>query len=297
MTQPSEGRQVLVVGLGNMGSALAEALMSAGWRVTGWNRTAGKSQALRQKGVSTAGSVAEAASAADVTIVCVSDHAATEEIIFNDAVGTALNDKLLVQLSTISADQSRETAAWAEAHGVTYLESSILGLPSDVTEGSAIVVYAGPQEAFDEHKEMLFALGGNPKHVSEDIGAAVTFDKIIYACGYGAMQSFIQGAAIAHAKGFPIEAYTDTVVARMPAYAGNMKMYGAKIAARNHDDVACRLDVHAAAFAKSLAMCRDLGVDDRLPATMMHTFERAIAAGHGDKELSALFEVLIHDDG
>ena len=133
MTQPSEGRQVLVVGLGNMGSALAEALISAGWRVTGWNRTAGKSQALRQKGVSTAGSVAEAASAADVTIVCVSDHAATEEIIFNDAVGTALNDKLLVQLSTINADQSRETAAWAEAQGIAYLEGSILGLPADVT--------------------------------------------------------------------------------------------------------------------------------------------------------------------
>ena len=297
MAALTEGKQVCVVGLGNMGSALAEALVSAGWRVTGWNRTAGKSQALRQKGVSTAGSAAEAASAADVTIVCVSDHAATEEIIFNDAVGAALKDKVLVQLSTINADQSRETAAWAEARGIAYLEGSILGLPQGVTEGSAIVVYAGPRDIFDEHEEMLVALGGDPKHVSEDIGAAVTFDKVIYACGYGAMQSFIQGAAIAHAKGFPIEAYTDTVVARMPVYAENMKMFGAKIAARNHGDVQCRLAVHAAAFAETLALCTEAGVDDRLPATMMHTFERAIAAGHGDKELSALFEVLIDDDG
>ena len=57
------------------------------------------------------------------------------------------------------------------------------------------------------------------------------------------------------------------------------------------------MEVHAAARAETLAMCRDLGVDDALPAAMMHNFERAKAAGHAQQEISAIFEVLIGDGG
>jgi 3-hydroxyisobutyrate dehydrogenase-like beta-hydroxyacid dehydrogenase len=133
--------------------------------------------------------------------------------------------------------------------------------------------------------------------VSEEVGAALTFDKVYYAFAYGMMHAFMQDAALAHAKGFSIEAYSGTVAARLPTFVWKLKLFGEMIAKRNHDDVACRLDVHAAAFAKSLTMCRDLGVEDALPAAMMRNFERAIAAGRGHQEISALFEVLIHDEG
>jgi 3-hydroxyisobutyrate dehydrogenase-like beta-hydroxyacid dehydrogenase len=111
---------------------------------------------------SAAGSVAEAARATDVAIVCVTDHAATEEILHDTDVGGALDNKLLVQVSTMAAEESRELAHWAEAQGAAYLEGSILGLPKDVTGGSATIVYAGPRDVFDENKAMLHALGGGP---------------------------------------------------------------------------------------------------------------------------------------
>lgn len=295
MTTVERPSRASVIGLGKMGSAVAEALVNADREVTVWNRTASKCDEMRQKGVSPAASVAEAASAADVTIVCLSDHAATKEIVFNDEVGQALNDKLLVQLSTISADQSRETAAWAEAQGITYLEGSILGLSSDVTGGSAIIVYAGPREAFDDNREMLFALGGSPKYFSEEIGAAVTFDKVYLTFAYGIVQAFLQGAAMAHATGVPIEAYTDTVAARLPVFVRKFKRFGDMIAKRNYDDVRCSMAVHSPILAGCLAMCREVGVDDTLPVALMHNLERALAAGHGPREISALFEVLAGD--
>lgn len=287
------GKNVCVIGLGNMGSALAEALLKAGHKVTVWNRTPSKCDSLLKKGATAAGSAAEAGSAADAALVCVSDHAATKEIIFNDEVGQTLHNKLLIQLSTISADQSREAAAWAEAHGATYLEGCILGLPSDVTGGSANIVYAGPREAFDDNLEMLSALGGGPKYVGAEIGAAVTFDKAILAFVYGTVQSFIQGAAIAHAKGLPIDTYTDIVAARLPTYVWKFKLFGDMIAKRNYDRVQARTQVHAAAFAETVAACKEVGVDDTLPVALMHNFQRALAAGHGPQEIAALFEVLI----
>jgi 3-hydroxyisobutyrate dehydrogenase-like beta-hydroxyacid dehydrogenase len=295
MTGSNTGTQVAIIGLGNMGSALAEALISAGYGVTVWSRTAGKCAALVEKGASAAGSVAEAAAAAEVVIVCITDHAATEQIIHDADVGRALHNKLLVQLSTISADQSRETAAWAGASGCTYLEGSILGLPSDVTGGSATIVYAGPREAFDDNRGILLALGGDLQYVSEAVGAAVTFDKVIYAFAYGVMHAFVQGAAMAHAKGVPIETYTGTVAARLPNFVWKLKLYGDMIARRNYDDVQCTIEVHAAAFAETLAMCRDLGVGEALPAAVMGNFERAIDAGYGQQDIPALFEVLMNE--
>ncbi len=69
------------------------------------------------------------------------------------------------------------------------------------------------------------------------------------------------------------------------------------IAKRDHDDVQGSVAMNVAAFAETLAMCRDVGVNDALPAAMMSNFERAIAASHGEREMSALFEVLIGDKG
>ena len=237
--------------------------------------------------------MAQAAESAKIVILCVSDHSATKEIMFDDELGERLRGKFLVQLSSINPDQSRETETWARGFSINYLEGSILGFPTDIKQNSAIIVYAGPQSIFEQYEAVFLALGGNPKYVGETIGTAVTFDKIVYACGYGISQVFMQGAALAHAKGVPIETYTETVMARFPAYVRNLTRISKNIAARDHDDVECRLDIHAAAFAGTQALCQETGVDSGIPSAMMHNFEHAIENGHGAKELSALFEILI----
>ena len=286
-----------MIGLGNMGSALAEALINAGHHVTVWNRTPGKCDALVEKGASAAGSVAEAARATDVVIVCVTDHAAAEQVVHNTDVGQALNHRLLVEVCAMTAEQSQATALWAKAQGAGYLEGSILGYLQDVTGGSATIVYAGPREVFDANKAVLHALGGGPQFVSDEVGAAVTLDKVFYAFAYGVFHAFMQGAALTHAKGYSIDAYSETVAARLPTFVWKLKLFGEMIAKRNHDEAQASMDGHAAAFAETLALCRDVGVNDAFPAAIMSNFERAIAAGHGEREISALFEVLIGDKG
>jgi len=159
-----------------------------------------------------------------------------------------------------------------------------------------MIIYSGPREVFDASEALLRALG-DANFISGEVGAAVSFDKVYYAFVYGMFHAFIQGAAMAHAKGFSIEAYTATVLARLPVQPGGIKVIGDMIAARNHNGTEARIDVWAAAFADTLAMCRETGVDDTLPAAIMHNFERAIAAGHGDQELSAIFETLIDGKG
>jgi 3-hydroxyisobutyrate dehydrogenase-like beta-hydroxyacid dehydrogenase len=82
-----ENTRVGIIGLGNMGRALADALLASGFQVTVWNRTAGKADLLEQAGASVAASPAEAAERSDVLVVCLLDHAATCAAVLTDEAG------------------------------------------------------------------------------------------------------------------------------------------------------------------------------------------------------------------
>ena len=86
-------RTVSVIGLGAMGSALARAFLTAGHSVTVWNRTAAKGAPLVQAGARQANSVAEAAQASDVIVVCVLDYSVSNGVLNTAEVVEKLRGK------------------------------------------------------------------------------------------------------------------------------------------------------------------------------------------------------------
>ncbi len=293
MTNENPPRRVSVIGLGRMGAALAEALLNAGHEVTVWNRTAAKAEPLTAKGARAAASAAEALAASEVTIVCLTSHAATMEAL--NGV-TALDGRTLVQLSTMTPEESRELALWAEGRDMRYLEGSILGLPTTVLAGSATVIFSGPEDLFETHAALFRALG-TPLHLSADIGAAVMFDRVWYAYAFTQLVAFIQGAAMAHKLGFSLDVYFETVRARTPVMVEQCMARGAMIAARSYETADASMEVWADALEGTLDLCRENGIDDALPAAVMENLRRASAAGHGDSDIAAVFETLIEGKG
>lgn len=287
MTTP---RSVSVLGLGLMGSALAESLLSAGHPVTVWNRTRAKAAPLAAKGARVVESAAEALAASELAITCVTDHAATIDILSGVAAGGG--GKTLVQLTTMNPDQSRQLSDWARDQQMAYLDGTIFGVPTTVRDGKATIVFSGPADLFEDNREIFRALG-TPMHLSPKIGAAVAFDRVWYAYAFTVSMAVMQGAAMAHASGYSKQVYFDMVKARTPIILDQLMRLGDKIAARNYATSDARLDVWADCFVDTLALCREKGVDDSLPAAVMGTFERARAAGFGDQDLAAVFEVLI----
>src|ERR1041385_5122373 len=107
--------EVTVIGLGNMGSALARALQDApqGCAVSVWNRSPEKAASLVEKGTVLAPSAAAALAASPIILVCVTNYAAANGILA-EAV-TNLAGKVLVQLSTGSPQEARASETWAHA--------------------------------------------------------------------------------------------------------------------------------------------------------------------------------------
>ena len=292
MTSVNHSGSVSVIGIGNMGSALAEALLVAGYAVTIWNRTQSKAKPLVEKGAVLAGSAAEAALKSDSTIVCVTDQAAYVSTIHNDSVATALAGKRLIQLGIVTATEAIETANWAQAHGIGYLEGSILGIPIDALAGEATIVCSGSREQYDEQRPMLETFGST-HHLSNSIGAAYQFDKMLYPFGYGVSLGFIQGAAMAQAAGFSIEAYTNILIERMKPLPGRLENYGNLIRDEDFTANQASLEVWLDAYQKSLEFCQSLEVDDRLLKVHVDMLTQGVSDGYGEEEIIAIYKSLL----
>src|SRR5215218_6123147 len=112
--------EVTVIGLGNMGSALARALLENGRAATVWNRSPDKAAPLVDKGAVLAPSPSAAITDSPTIMVCVTNYAAANHIL--DEVAANLSGKLIVQFTTGSPQEARASETWAHEHKAEYLD-------------------------------------------------------------------------------------------------------------------------------------------------------------------------------
>src|SRR5215469_1313983 len=105
--------EITVIGLGPMGSALARALLQANHRVTVWNRTAAKMEPLLAIGANGGTSVAAAVRASPLVMICVGNYGIAKGLIGANEVSSHLSGRTLIQLSTGTPQEARDSEAWA----------------------------------------------------------------------------------------------------------------------------------------------------------------------------------------
>ncbi len=197
MVDTTTGQRVSVIGLGLMGTALAKAFLANQHRVTVWNRTASKGAPLAQAGAQVAHSVAEAAEASQVMVVCVSNYVVSNSLLHTPDVSTRLRGKTVVQLTTGLPQDAQAGEAWAKQHGIAYLDGTIPGYPKDIGTPEGVIFYAGSQAVFNATRPVLQSLGGHPFFAGENIGNASVLDGgLVASFVAGSVLAFLHGAAI-----------------------------------------------------------------------------------------------------
>jgi len=140
--------EISVIGLGAMGSALARALVNGGRCVTVWNRTLEKASSLVSDGAVIAESAAMAVDASPVVITCISNYDVTRTILNTDEVAANLPGRVLVQLSTGSPQEARDSEAWARERGLQYLDGAIMAFPNQIGTPGATILVSGGETVF-----------------------------------------------------------------------------------------------------------------------------------------------------
>lgn len=283
---------VTVIGLGEMGTALAEAFLRAGRTVTVWNRTMGKAEPLLQKGANTALNAADAVRASALTVICVSDYAATRSILEGIAADGALPTTTLVQLSTGTPREARELDAWVRRQGAEYLDGGILAWPSQIGGPDTLIYLSGPRSTLGRHEPLLRALGGGLTHLGEDIASSAAMFAAILSYLAGRWIGICHGAAVCRAEGLDIEAFGETLALLSPALAADSRHMGKVIARGLYADPESTLKTAGQDVERLVRHAEDAGIGVEWPRFAAGLFRRAIEAGHGAEEHAALIKIL-----
>ncbi|MFF8900379.1 2-hydroxy-3-oxopropionate reductase [Streptomyces lydicus] len=149
------------IGLGIMGSPMAENLIKAGYAVTGYTLEQDKLQRLADNGGTAAGSIAEAVKDADVVITMVPASPQVEAIAYgpDGIVENAKSGALLIDMSSITPQTSIDLAKAAGDKGIRVLDAPVSGGEAGAIEAVLSIMVGGHQADFDAARPILEVLG------------------------------------------------------------------------------------------------------------------------------------------
>ncbi|MFH1569487.1 MAG: NAD(P)-dependent oxidoreductase [Gemmatimonadota bacterium] len=280
-----------LVGIGLIGTALAERLRAAGYALTGCDLAADRRQALAALGGAPVESARAVAEACDTVLLALPD---------SDAVLTAVTDEdgvlaarhlpaAIVDTTTGDPEAVADLAAHLAGRGVAYLDATISGSSQQVREGQAVFMVGGPQAAYAACAPVFDALGGRRFHLGPP--GSGTRAKLASNLVLGLNRlALAEGLLFAEGLGLDPAGFLDLLV-ETPAYSRQMDTKGPKMTARDFAPQA-RLAQHAKDVDLILGSAARLGL--YLPASRLHQalLRAAIEAGDGALDNSAIIRQL-----
>ncbi len=161
--------RVAFIGLGVMGRPMTENLLTAGYEVTVYNRSTDASEAMTAKGAVRAKSPADAAAAADVTILMLADDGAVDAVTHGaEGVLSGLHaGSLVIDMSTVSPALDRRLAEELRERESEFLDAPVSGGDAGAKAGTLSIMVGGTASAFERAKPIFEVLGKTIVHVGD----------------------------------------------------------------------------------------------------------------------------------
>jgi 3-hydroxyisobutyrate dehydrogenase len=287
MSETMAKPRVAILGLGIIGSGMANRLLSANFPLTVYNRNREKSVPFADAGAFTAESPRDAASRSEIILSMVGNDAASRNTWLgeNGALAGASPGSVLIESSTLSGDWIQELAARAAERGCQFLDAPVTGTKPHAASGELVFLVGGSGETLDAARPVFSVLGRDVVHLGP-VGTG-SLMKLInnFVCGVQAA-SFAEALAMIDAGGLDRTKAVSILSGGAPG-SGIVKRMADRIAASD--------------FTPNFAlrwMAKDIGyaIDDaskngitlQTAAAALSVFNQAIAEGHGDEDFSAV---------
>ncbi|MDB1089988.1 NAD(P)-binding domain-containing protein [Streptomyces sp. ACA25] len=284
-----EPSAVSVIGLGQMGTRLAEAFLGAGHRTTVWNRTPARADALVERGAARAATVEAAVAASPLVVVCLPDYPIGERLL--GPVADVLRGRVLVNLSSGTPQDAARMAGWAAGHGVRYLDGAAMSGTRLVGRPAALFVLSGSQEGFSTHRGALASLG-NAVHLGTDPALAAVYDTALFGLAWGALAGFYHSVALVGAADVDPTDFAAVAKGHMPFVTSLMVDHALQIEDGRFPDDDGSVEVHRAAMDHLLHTSRSQGIGTDVPGLFQELLRRAAADGHGASGIASVVEAI-----
>jgi 3-hydroxyisobutyrate dehydrogenase len=214
------------VGLGNMGSRIAQRLLDHGYQLAVYDRDVTRAEALSSSGGVVAKNVLELARNADVILSCLTNDAAvlsvyagSEGVFAGAQPGTAV-----LEMSTISPETSRELHSVGAQHGIDVLDVAISGSTPAAEQGILTLLAGGNRELF-RAAEPIFQAIAKQYFLLGDAGSGTAMKLVVNTLLGVGMQAIAEAVVLGEKAGLDrerlLEVLSKTAVIA-PAHVGKL---------------------------------------------------------------------------
>ncbi len=197
------------IGTGRMGFAMAQRLLKNGADVAVWNRTKSKAEPLADDGATVVESPADLADR-DIVFTMVGGPADFVQVTLEDGgvLSQSKKPKMLIDSTSVDEAASSTVRAAAEDMGVPMLAAPVSGNAKVVKAGKLTFAVSGPEDAYNEARPYLDAIGRGSSYVGE--GELSRFIKICHNVMLGVViQNLVEITVLAEKAGVPRHAFLD----------------------------------------------------------------------------------------
>jgi 3-hydroxyisobutyrate dehydrogenase-like beta-hydroxyacid dehydrogenase len=289
---------IAFIGLGNMGSPMAANLIKAGHKLTVYNRTRSRAEALQSEGARVANTPGEAASGAEVAITMLADDHALESVVFGK--GSLLDslppNAIHVSMSTISVALSRRLAAAHAERKQHYVSAPVFGRPEAAAAAKLFIVAAGPAAQIDRCRPLFDSMGQKTFIAGDDASGAnlmkLAGNFLITAVIEGLAESF----ALVRKAGLDANLFHEILTSSLfnaPIY----KTYGALINSQKFEPAGFKLPLGLKDNRLLLAAAEENSVPMPMASLIRDRFLAALGQGMGELDWSAISKLSAKDAG
>ena len=203
---------VTFIGLGIMGSRMAQNLLKNGVTLTVYNRSAAPAQALHEQGARIASSTSEAVRKADVVFTMLASPEVVEQVATGPEgfLSTLPEGSLWVDCSTVNPSFSRTAHQVAQRHKVRFLDAPVAGTKPQAEQAELVFFVGGDPSDLNEVEPLLQHMGQKVMHVGETSKGA-SFKMLVNALLAQSMVLFSETLLLGEKMGLSREFLLDTL--------------------------------------------------------------------------------------
>jgi 3-hydroxyisobutyrate dehydrogenase len=281
--------RVAILGLGLMGSGMARQLLNAGFPLTVFNRNPEKTAPFAHAGARVASTPLEAAASAGVIVSMVADDNASRAVWLGEhgALAAVAPSTVCIESSTLTVGWVRELAAAVGVRGGEFLDAPVTGSKVHAHSGELNFFIGGSETTLKKVQPVFAAMSKTITWVGPAGSGALL--KLInnFVCGVQ-VAAFAEAVAVIERGGLD-RAKALELLTNGAAGSPLIKTIAARATASDYTpNFLLRLMTKDLGYA--IQEGAKLSVDLATAAAALGDFQKAIAAGHGDKDMAAIVE-------
>lgn len=285
-------RTVAVIGLGLMGSRMANHLATHGFGLRGFDPDQGRLEAFTKRGGVPAESPAEAVQGSWAALLSLPNSEISIDVCLGtEGIVNADVRPLTVYDATTGrpADAVRIAEELAEV-GVTYCDMTVSGNAEVAERGDLVVMMGGPSDAFQAGKPIFEAIGRSHHHVG-DAGAGSRMKLLVNHALTIHRMAVAETLVVAELAGLDLEA-TLEVLRDSLAYSKAMDVWGERMIAGDHEPPFARLRQSLKDARLIVEQAHELGAPADLVEVVAAALTEGAEAGLAEKDNGAIIEVI-----